>query len=163
MKKEVTLILAYGPDGVLGNHGALPWPNHQEDMRRFRQATMGGTLIMGRKTYESIGKPLPWRQNVVLSHNPDKIEGLGPDVAVAKDMNSAMALAGKTPVFVIGGAAVFGIAMPYATRILLTEMHGSFPGDVYFKIPFLHQWREISRDEWRGADGDCDFVEYVLD
>lgn len=163
MKKDVTLILAYGPDGVLGNHGALPWPNHPEDMRRFRKATMGGTLIMGRKTYESIGKPLPWRQNVVLSHHPEKIAGLGPDVATAKDMATAVTMAGKTPVYIIGGAAVFSIAMPFATRILLTEMKGEFPGDVYFKIPFLHQWQEVTREEWRGDGGDCDFVEYVLD
>lgn len=161
--RDVTLILAYGSDGVLGNHGALPWPHHREDMRRFQEATLGSTLIMGRKTYESLGKPLKWRQNVVISHNPDKIVGLTKEVNVAKDLAAAIAMAGKTPVFVIGGAAIFGLAMPHANRILLTEMHGDFPGDVYFKIPFLHQWREIRREAWRGEDGNCDFVEYVLD
>jgi dihydrofolate reductase len=160
MTQEVTLIMAYGADGVLGNHGALPWPTHREDMRRFRAHTMGGTLIMGRKTYDSLGKPLKWRQNVVITRSPEGVKG---NVAVAKDMAQAVAMAGKTPIFVIGGAAIFGLAMPYATRILLTEMHGEFPGDVYFKVPFLHQWREVGREAWRGDDGDCDFVEYRLD
>jgi dihydrofolate reductase len=161
MSKDVTMILAYGPDGVLGNHGALPWPSHKEDMRRFRQATMGGTVIMGRKTYESLGTPLKWRQNVVLTRKPDALRN--PEVAVAKDLPAAIALAGNTPVFIIGGAAVYAAAMPFTNRILLTEMHGSFEGDVYFKIPFLHQWSEISREEWRGEGGHCDFVEYRLD
>ena len=122
---------------------------------------MGGTVIMGRKTYESLGNPLKWRQNVVLTRKPDALKGA--DVAVAKDMAAAIALAGRTPAFVIGGAAVYAAAMPFANRILLTEMHGSFEGDVYFKIPFLHQWTEVSREAWRGEDGDCDFVEYRLD
>ena len=161
MSSDVTMILAYGPDGVLGNHGALPWPSHKEDMRRFRQATMGGTVIMGRKTYDSLGGPLKWRQNVVLTRRPDTVKT--PEVAVAKDMPSAIALAGNTPVFIIGGAAVYGAAMPFANRILLTEMHGHYEGDVYFKIPFLHQYREVSREAWRGEDGDCNFVEYRID
>lgn len=163
MRKEITLILAYGPDGVLGSHGELPWPHHREDMRRFRKATMGGTLIMGRKTYDSLGSPLKWRQNVVLSHKPKSIDTKNVNIVVVKDMKSAIAQAENTPVFVIGGAAIFAAAMPFATRILLTEMHGNFSGDVYFKIPFLHEWREVSREQWRGEDGDCDFVEYRLD
>lgn len=157
--EDVTLILAYGRDGVLGNHGALPWPNHAEDMRRFREATLGNTVIMGRKTYDSIGKPLPWRQNVVVSRHPEKVRG---NVAAVKDIHAAVKMAEDTRCFVIGGREIYGAAMPYATRILLTEMHGTFAGDVYFKIPFLHQWTEVSREEWRGADGDCDFIEYKL-
>lgn len=162
MKKDVTLIMAYGSDGVLGNHGALPWPNHSEDMKRFRAETIGGSLIMGRKTFDSLGKPLKFRQNIVVSRNAKKLD-FGPEVALAKDLNAAMALAENTNIYVIGGAELFSLAMPIATRILLTEMHGQFEGDVFFKIPFLHQWKEISREQWRGKDGNCDFVEYVLE
>jgi len=157
MPREITLILAYGPDGVLGNKGNLPWPPHHEDMRRFREVTLGATIIMGRKTYESIGRPLPWRSNVVLTSTPRLIEG---EVEAVDTFERALKLAAGTPCFVMGGAAVYALAMPYATRILLTEMHGQFEGDVYFKIPFLHQWEEVSRDPWRGSDGHCDFVEY---
>lgn len=159
MRKDVTMILAYGPDGVLGNRGRLPWPEHREDMRRFYKATLGATVIMGRKTYDSLGKPLKWRQNVVVSRNPAVIEG---DVAKAKTIHEAVAMAGDTPCYVIGGAAIYAAAMPIVNRILLTEMHGKFDGDVYFKVPFMHMWREISREAWRGEGGDCDFVEYAL-
>ena len=156
---EITLIMAYGDDGVLGNHGALPWPNHAEDMRRFREATLGNTVIMGRKTYDSIGKPLPWRQNVVISRSPDKVKG---NVLAVKDIHAAMASVQDTKCFVIGGAAIYGVAMPYATRILLTQMHGDFTGDVYFKIPFLHQFTEVSREKWDGVDGPATFIEFKI-
>lgn len=157
--KEITLILAHGDDGVIGNHGKLPWPVHKEDMRRFREATRGSTLIMGRKTYDSLSGPLPWRQNVVISRTPEIVKG---NVVAVRDFAGAVAAAGDTQVFVIGGADVFAMAMPTATRILVTEMHGNFPGDIYFKIPFLHQWTEISREKWTGDGVPCDFVEYRL-
>jgi dihydrofolate reductase len=162
MKKDITLIMAYGPDGVLGNHGALPWPHHAEDMKRFKAETIGGSLIMGRKTFDSLKQPLKFRQNIVVSRNHKKLD-YGPTVAIAKDLPSAITMAEHTKIYVIGGAELFSLAMPYATRILLTEMHGQFEGDVYFKIPFLHQWKEISREAWRGEGGDCDFVEYILE
>jgi len=158
---EVTLIMAYGRDGVLGNKGALPWPAHREDMRRFREETLGSTIIMGRKTLDSIGKPLPYRQNVVVTRHPAQIQNEG--VVAVNSLKDAIAAAQGTRPIVIGGAAIYALAMPFATRILLTEMHGDFPGDVYFRIPFIHQWTEVSREEWRGADGDCSFIEYRLD
>lgn len=162
MDDDVTLILAYGRNGVLGNRGALPWPAHREDMRRFREETLGSTIIMGRKTLESIGRPLPYRQNVVISRHPGQIRCEGSLLAVSS-MKEAVAAAEGTRPIVIGGAAIYALAMPFARRILLTEMHGDFEGDVFFKIPFLHQWTEVSREEWRGADGDCTFLEYRLD
>jgi dihydrofolate reductase len=157
--RKVTLIMAYGPNGELGNHGALPWPHHKEDMKRFANTTMGGSLIMGRKTYDSLGKPLRWRQNIVLSRKAEELHG---NVSLAKDMPSAINMAGKLPIFVIGGATIYAAAMPYAERILLTEMKGTFEADVFFKIPFLHQWTEVNREPWRGEGGDCDFVEYRM-
>lgn len=162
MEDEVTLILAYGRNGVLGNRGALPWPQHREDMRRFREETLGSTIIMGRKTLDSIGKPLPYRQNVVVTRHPSQIKCESNMIAVSS-MKEAIAAAKGTRANVIGGAAIYALAMPFATRILLTEMHGEFEGDVYFKIPFLHQWTEVSREEWKGEDGDCTFLEYRLD
>lgn len=158
---EVTLILAHGRDGVLGNKGALPWPSHREDMRRFREETLGSTIIMGRKTFDSLGKPLPYRQNVVVTKHPAQFQREG--VVAVSSVKDALAAAQGTRAIVIGGAAIYALAMPYATRILLTEMHGDFEGDVYFRIPFIHQWTEVSREEWRGADGDCSFIEYRLD
>lgn len=130
-------------------------------MRRFREATLGSTVIMGRKTYESIGKPLPWRQNVVVTSQPSRIVG---EVETAKTIVDAIKLADDNDCYVIGGAMIYAAAMVHANRILLTEMHGRFEGDVFFKIPFLHQWEEVQRERWKGVDGDCDcdFVEYRL-
>lgn len=158
-EKEITLIMAYGPDGVLGKDGGLPWPSHAEDMRRFRRATLGNSVVMGRKTFESLGKPLPWRQNVVITSQPDRVKAEG-DVVTAPDIRQALLIATSPHPYVIGGASVYRIALPYAHRILLTEMKNSYPGDIYYKIPFIAEWEEISREPWDRPGEECDFVEY---
>ena len=99
---------------------------------------------------------------MVVSHRPETVAG---DVTAVRDIHQAVAAAGDTGAFVIGGAMIYGVAMPYATRILLTVMEGEFAGDVYFKVPFLHQWKETAREEWTAREGSagCTFHEYRLE
>jgi len=149
---RVTLIAALGPDGLIGKDGELPW-RLPADLRRFKAITTGHAVIMGRKTYESIGRPLPNRRNVVLSRDP----AFAPDgVDVARSLDEALTLTddgSDAAVFVIGGAAVYAEALPRADRLELTHVDGLFEGDVYFPSHEPASWREIARDE-RPADDD---------
>lgn len=159
MTKSVTLIVAYGPDGALGYHGGLPWPRHTEDMRRFKQATLGKSVIMGRNTFESLKGPLPFRQNIVITNRAGSVHG---DVDTAKSFEQALAKAMDGECFVIGGAAIYNLALPHADRVLLTEMKNQYEADVYFKIPYIHHWAEVSRERWTGEGEPCDFVELKM-
>jgi dihydrofolate reductase len=125
----VGLIWAQSTDGVIGDHGALPW-HLPEDLRRFRSLTMGATVIMGRATWDSLPesvRPLPGRRNVVLSRQPGwQAEG----ALTASSLEQALAAAVE-PVWVIGGASVYAAALPQAQRLEVTEVEGSFRGDVH--------------------------------
>ena len=125
----VSLIVAMDEDRVIGFEGGMPW-HLPADLKHFREITMGKPLVMGRRTHESIGKALPGRRNIVLSHNPDyAAEGC----EVAASLDEALALCGdEEEVMVIGGAKLFEEALPRADRIHLTRIHGHYPGDTYF-------------------------------
>ena len=125
----VSLIWAQAANRVIGDHGALPW-RLPEDLSRFRSLTVGSTVVMGRATWESLPesvRPLPGRRNVVLSRLPGW-QAAG--AVVASSLDDALAAA-TTPVWVIGGASVYRSALPFADRIEVTEIDGSFSGDVY--------------------------------
>ncbi len=123
----LSLIVAMTDDRVIGRNNQLPW-HLSEDLVRFKQITMGHPIIMGRKTYESIGKPLPGRTNIVVTRNPGlKIDG----VTVVHGLNEALVLEGDEK-FVIGGAALFAEALPKADKLYLTRIHHKIPGDVLF-------------------------------
>ena len=147
----LALVIARSDKGVIGHHGKLPW-HISEDLKHFKRLTVGKPVIMGRKTYESIGRPLVRRTNVVVTRNPHwQADG----VTVARDLPSAVALAyeaahrtGTEEVMVIGGAEIYRQALGQATRIYLTEVHGIFQGDVLLDIDFTTDgWREVSRDK----------------
>jgi dihydrofolate reductase len=155
----VSLVAAVATNGVIGRDGRLPW-HLPGDLRFFKAQTMGGPVIMGRRTWESIGKPLPGRRNIVVSRNT-AFHPTG--VSVARSVERAIALcAGEEKASVIGGNTVFRDALPHASLLLLTEIHRDYEGDVYFPAFDRSQWKETRREP-HPAQGDqpaYDFVWY---
>lgn len=139
--RTVTVVAAVARNGVIGREGDLPW-HLPEDMRRFKELTMGGTLVMGRRTYESIGRPLPGRRTVVVTRQADwSAEG----VETAGSLEEAIEKAGDGQVFVVGGAEVYRRALDVADAMVLTEVDAEPEGDVYFPdIPA--NWRMTRRE-----------------
>lgn len=126
---RISLIVAASENRVIGRGGTLPW-RLPADLRRFRRLTMGHHLVMGRKTYESIGRVLPGRTSIVLTRQNGYS---APGTLIAADLNSALrAAAGDAEVFVIGGEAVFTEALRLADRIYFTQVHAVVAGDAYF-------------------------------
>jgi dihydrofolate reductase len=142
MVLKVIAILARADNGAIGKDGGLPW-RIPADLKRFKTLTMGAPMIMGRKTFESLGRLLPGRRHIVLTRD----RGWRADGAeVAHDVNEALDLAPNTAVSVIGGAEVFALLLPHTTRIELTEVHADMPGDT-FVPPFGPEWREVARED----------------
>jgi dihydrofolate reductase len=131
-------------DRVIGRDNAMPW-HLPDDLKRFKALTMGKPMLMGRKTFESIGKPLPGRTSLVMTRDPNwRAEG----VIVVHSLDDAIARAGEVAeISVVGGADVFRLALPIAQRIYLTTLHASIPGDTFFPPIEPAQWRELERSE----------------
>jgi dihydrofolate reductase len=136
----ISILVAIDENGGIGLQGRLPW-RQSADLKRFKALTMGHHLIMGRKTYESIGRPLPGRPNLVISHN------LGyhpPGVQVVHSLEEALRVAeaaGESECFVIGGGQIFTLAIPLADRLYLTQVHSRGPADTFFPDLSEEQWR----------------------
>lgn len=130
---------------LIGRGAALPW-RLSPDMRRFRRLTMGKPVVMGRKTFESIGRALDGRLNVVLTRDP----AFGSDDAlVAHSMDAAMAACGgREEAMIIGGASIYAQALPLADRMYLTLIHELFEGDSYFPSFDARAWQETARDDY---------------
>ena len=137
----VTIVAAVARNRVIGRDGDLPW-RLPEDLRRFKELTMDGTLVMGRKTYESIGRPLPGRTTVVVTRQPDwSAEG----VVTAGSMEEALELAGEGEVFVVGGAEIYRQALETADALEITQVDAQPEGDAYFpEIP--PTWQVVRRE-----------------
>ncbi len=134
-----TLVVAISRNGVIGRDNALPW-RLPADLAYFKRVTMGKPVIMGRRTHESIGKPLPGRQNIVVSRNPGYV---APGCVVVPSLEAAYRAAGDADeVCVIGGTSLFEAALPDADRILLTEVDADVEGDTFFPPLDRSQWRE---------------------
>lgn len=134
----LTLVAALARNRTIGRNGGLPWhlPN---DLRFFKQTTMGKPLLMGRRTWESIGRPLPGRQMIVLSHNP-AYRAAG--IIVVNSLEAALeAAVATTEIMVIGGAVLFEQTLPLAARMYLTQVEAEIPGDVWFPAWDVRQWR----------------------
>jgi dihydrofolate reductase len=131
---KVIAIAAVGKNGVIGRGSELPW-DIPEDMRFFRESTRGQIVVMGRKTYDSLGKALPARRNAVITRNTSWTV---PDAEVYSDLSSALkalgpvAKAGNQDLFVIGGAEIYGLSLPFLDEVWLTEIDSEFEGDVFF-------------------------------
>lgn len=164
---KLTLVVAVAKNGVIGRDGALPW-RLSSDMKRFKAATMGKPVLMGRKTWDSLPrKPLPGRQNLVLTRASDfKAEGawvytdLNAMIAAARAMASA---AGVEEVCVIGGAELYNAVLSQAERVMLTEVNLAPDGDARLDLD-LSRWREVSREAVAaGPNDDADFVVRTLE
>lgn len=125
----VSLVAAMAENGVIGRDGKLPW-HLPDEIKHFKRLTVDHTVIMGRKTYQEIGRPLPNRRNVVITRNP----AFRPNgVTVVPDLSEALALgATESEVFVIGGGEIYQLALPVADRLYLTVVHAEFEGDTLF-------------------------------
>jgi dihydrofolate reductase len=139
----VSLIVAMAQNGVIGRDNTLPW-RLPEDLRRFKAFTLGKTLLMGRKTFESIGRPLPGRANLVLTRDADwQADG----VTVVHSVEEALAQAGSgSELVAIGGAEIYRLVLPFARRIYLTHVHADVPGDTYFPEFDPTQWADVECD-----------------
>ena len=145
---EVVLVVAAARNGVIGKDGAIPW-HISDDLKRFKALTMGHTVVMGRKTWDSLPrKPLPGRANVVVTRQP----GWRADGAVRAGSLGQAVEGTSGPVFVIGGAQIYDIALAHAVRIELTEVHGDFDGDARFAFDRA-AWRETAREDHVTPDG----------
>jgi dihydrofolate reductase len=140
----IILIAAVGANGVIGRDNDLPW-RIREDLQHFKQLTLGHTLVMGRKTYDSIGRPLPGRRTVVVTRQPDwSADG----VEVVHDVEDALKQTGD--IYVAGGGEIYRQALPYADRLELTEVDQSPAGDVTFPAFDRAEWSETARTPHEG-------------
>ena len=146
---QLALVVAVADNGVIGRDGGLPW-HLPDDLRHFKARTMGKPIIMGRRTFESIGRALPGRRNLVVSSQaPDKRRAAGvAGIEWAASLAAAIELcAGAPEICVIGGAALYAEALPLAGLVYLTRVHASPAGDVWLPELSATQWREIEREE----------------
>lgn len=162
---RLVLVAAVAENGVIGRDGELPW-RLPGDLKRFKAITVGKPVLMGRKTFVSIGRPLPRRPNIVLTRDPAfQAEG----AIVAPSLHAAMELArveaerlGADEIAVIGGSALYAETLPRADRIYLTEVHASPPGTARFPAFDRGEWREISREGPLQGPGDEHSYSFVV-
>lgn len=153
MKPSISLIVAMDPARVIGKDGGMPW-RLPADLRWFKKRTLGKPVIMGRKTFASIGRALPGRKNIVVTKDPYFThEG----VIVARDPETAIELAATDPfapeVMIIGGATIYDVFLPRADRLYRTTVHGRFSGDTFFPPIIDVEWR-TAYAEHQPADPD---------
>jgi dihydrofolate reductase len=159
---DIILVVAVAENGVIGRDNAMPW-RIKSDLKYFRSVTMNKPVIMGRKTFASIGKPLPGRTNIVVTRNS---EFTAPDVLVAPGIEQALSAArgdalrrGTNEIAVIGGTDIFAQTLAMADRIALTRVHANPPGDTYMPAIDPQVWRETERIAHQaGPDDDYGFT-----
>ncbi len=162
----IALVVAAADNDVIGRNNALPW-DLPADLAHFRRVTMGKPILMGRKTFESIGRPLPGRSNIVISRDPDfSADG----VRVVDSVDAALELAehialidGSDELMVIGGAQIYALTLPRAQRLYVTRVHASPHGDAYLPPIDWSGWREIARENHdpEGGRPGFAFLEYT--
>lgn len=154
---NIALIVAISQDGTIGDRGKIPW-HIREDLQRFKRLTMGHPIVMGRRTHESIGKPLPGRTNIVLTQKENLTVPSGVLTFVSLDaaLNHCRQQ-NEEIVFIIGGSKVYEAALPLADKLFVTEVHRRVTGDTRFPDYDRREWKETKRE-----DGpECSFVEYA--
>lgn len=150
MKNNISLIVALAKNNVIGLNNTLPW-HLPEDLKHFRALTTGHHIIMGRKTYESLGRLLPDRTTVIVTRNNDyQVDG----ALIAHSLDAAIALCqNDEEVFVIGGAELYQVGIKLANKLYITELELDVPGDAYFPAYNVAEWYESSREAHTSAQG----------
>lgn len=154
---RLAMIAAQSENRVIGTNNKLPW-YLPEDLKYFKRVTLGKPIIMGRKTFESIGRPLPGRTNIVITRNPDWHHS-GACVRAVHSLQAAVELAeslalinGFEESVIIGGAEIYALALPRADRIYLTQVHAEVQGDAYFPALDDAQWQEVAREDFTAIE-----------
>ncbi|SIS49591.1 dihydrofolate reductase [Thalassolituus maritimus] len=152
---KLSMIVAVAENGVIGRNNSLPWylPN---DLKYFKQTTMGKPVIMGRKTYESIGKPLPGRTNIVITrqadYQPEGVKVVNSVEAARELAESVCLIDGQDEAMIMGGAEIYALALPHTDRLYLTEVHADVEGDAFFPEYDKSRWQEVAREDF-AAEG----------
>ena len=142
---KVSIVVAIAKNNAIGKDNQLLW-HLPKDLKHFKEITSGHTIIMGRKTYDSVGKPLPNRRNIVITRQNINIEGC----EVVDSLDAALALCANEPeVFIVGGAEIYKQAMQATDRIYLTIVHQNFDGDTYFPEIKADEWKESQREDYQ--------------
>ena len=141
---KLSLIVAMATNRTIGINKQMPW-HLSADLKHFKKTTLGCPIIMGRKTFESIGRPLPGRQNIIISRNPNyKLEGC----LVFNEIESALSSCKhEEEVFVIGGATLYEATLAHADRLYITQIQQDFAGDTWFPVIDKNQWQESARED----------------
>ncbi|MDP3902593.1 MAG: type 3 dihydrofolate reductase [Methylococcaceae bacterium] len=142
---KISLIVAMASNRVIGLNNQMPW-HLSADLKKFKSITIGKPIVMGRKTFESIGRPLPSRTNIIISRNPDYSQA---GCIVVNDLDSALASACQQAdeIFVIGGSALYDALLPRADRLYLTQINAAFEGDTFFPEINQDEWQELNRED----------------
>jgi dihydrofolate reductase len=158
---RISLIVAVSENWVIGRGGDLPW-HLSSDLKRFKRLTMGHHIIMGRKTFESIRRPLPGRTTIVITRQNDYAAG---GALVVRGIGQALRLAGDDEeVFICGGAEIYKLALPHVDRIYLTRVHATVDGDTKFPALESTQWKIVAETHhWASEMDDFDHTYQVLD
>ena len=157
-KMRISLIVAMAKNRVIGNNNQMPW-HLPADFAYFKKVTLGHPVIMGRKTFESIGRPLPGRRNIVVSRNPAfRAEG----IEVVPSLDAAISACQSADVFVIGGATLYAEALPFVDRIFLTEVDAMPEGETLFPLLEKNQWREVARERRDADEKNVFAMEFVV-
>ena len=156
---KISLIAAFAEEGVIGKDGKIPW-TLKEDLKHFRNQTEGCSVVMGRKTYESIGRPLPNRLNIVMTRNPKRQEGIK-EVSNTKDALK-VASSYSDEIFIIGGEKIYKEFLPLATKMYLTKIDIKVNGDTFFPSWNKNEWKELSKQDKKDVDQGIEywFLEY---
>jgi dihydrofolate reductase len=154
MKPKLTIVVAIDAQGGIGVNNALPW-HLPEDLAHFKRTTSGHPIIMGRKTFDSIGRPLPNRRNIVVTRNPDwRHDG----VEAVSSFEAAVKLAGASEVMIIGGAQIFAESLPHTDRLIVTEIDKTFDCDTFLPAIDREQWQEVAREQHHSEQQGLDYA-----
>ena len=154
MSASLTIVVATDRQGGIGINNALPW-HLPEDLAFFKRMTSGRAIIMGRKTFDSIGRPLPNRRNIVVTRNADWSHA---GVETAHSLSEAIELAGSGEVCIIGGAQIYAEALPHTQRLIVTEIDKVFNCEAFFPRIDPNEWKEVSRESHHSDKNGFDYA-----
>ncbi|MDC0127621.1 dihydrofolate reductase [Methylophilaceae bacterium] len=155
---KISIIVAMSQNFVIGLNNQLPW-HISEDLQNFKKITLNHCVIMGRKTYDSIGKPLKDRRNIVISRNNSLLIN---GVEVVNSLDKAISIVDdSSEIFIIGGEQIYTISLPLATRLYVTKVNGNYKGDAFFPNFIQNEWREVAREDLISENNlNYSFLEY---